>query len=302
MKNNFKTNLTGLGLAAVAGILFSGCKDKDAGFLGSTVIEADTWQVPALVQGPLLSVLKEEGDAVRAGELIAVIDTLPYALQYAEAAANLQDLTAGTATQSSQIRSLEADAKGLEQEAARAKALSQSGASTPQQVDKAVAARDAAKYRAEASKGSLKSLDAKQQALQSRLELLANQLGRCRITAPTDGRVLTRYRNPGEAVSPGQSVFEIGRSDSVHADFFVPQETLAGLALGDTVRIRVERGGAGDAAIVPAVIRFISNDAEFTPKNIQTRESRAELIFRVRAQAASADGLLKRGMPAEVWR
>jgi HlyD family secretion protein len=53
---------------------------------------------------------------------------------------------------------------------------------------------------------------------------------------------------------------------------------------------------------VPAVIRFISSEAEFTPKNIQTRESRAELIFRVRAQAASGDGLLKRGMPVEIWK
>ena len=293
-------NMKILAITIAAGLTLWGCKKEDTGFLGSAVIEAETWQVPALVQGPLLSVLRDEGDEVRHGDLIAVIDTLPYALQYAEAAANLQDLSAGTATQSSQIRSLQADAKGLEQEAGRARALSQSGASTPQQVDKAVAARDAAHYRVEASKSSLTSLESKKQALQSRLELLANQLDRCKITAPVDGRVLTRYRNPGEAVSPGQSVFEIGRSDSVRADFFIPQAELSTLHLGDTVHIRI--GGENDSHKVPAIIRFISSEAEFTPKNIQTRESRAELIFRVRAVSSSGNGALKRGLPVEIWR
>ena len=302
MKNKMKNVfiVTGTLFSVLLAVSVSGCKTKDTGFLGSAVIEAETWQVPALVQGPLLSVLREEGDEVRRGDLIAVIDTLPYALQYAEAVANLQDLSAGTATQSSQIRSLQADAKGLEQEAGRARALSQSGASTPQQVDKAVAARDAAKFRVEASKSSLTSLQAKRQALQSRLELLANQLERCKILSPADGRVLTRYRNPGEAVSPGQSVFELGRSDSVHADFFVPQAELSSLHLGDKVRIRV--GGESNAQYIPATVRFISSEAEFTPKNIQTRESRAELIFRVRAVSSSGNGGLKRGMPVEIWR
>ena len=309
MRNKLNRQTSGKVLLAVLmattvslSMMISGCKKKETGFLGSAVIEAETWQIPALVQGPLLAVLRDEGDEVKQGDLIALIDTLPYALQYAEAQANLLDLTAGTATQSSQIRSLQADAKGLDQEAGRARALSQSGASTPQQVDKAVAARDAARYRVEASKSSLTSLEAKKQALQSRLELLANQLERCRILAPADGRVLTRYRNPGEAVSPGQSVFELGRSDSVHADFFVPQEELSSLHLGDTVRIRIEGAKESTAQHVSAVIRFISSEAEFTPKNIQTRESRAELIFRVRAVSSSGNGTLKRGLPVEIWR
>jgi len=286
--------------AALCAAFTTGCKKKESGFLGSAVVEAETWQVPALVQGPLIAVNADEGDDVRKGDLIAVVDTLPYALQYSEALANLQDLSAAASTQSSQTRSLQADAKGWEQEAGRARALSQSGASTPQQVDKAVAARDAARYRVEASQSALTSLEARKQALHSRLELLANQLERCKIFAPADGRILTRYRNPGEAVSPGQSVFEIGRSDSVHADFFVPQETLSTLRLGDAVSIRI--GSASEAKRVSAVIRFISSEAEFTPKNIQTRESRAELIFRVRAVSASGEGLLKRGLPVEIWR
>jgi HlyD family secretion protein len=260
----------------------------------------ETYQVSALVSGPLIAVLKQEGDSVSAGETLAWIDTLPYALQYAEAAANLAQLGASSATQSSQIRSQGADTKGLDQEADRTRALSRSGASTAQQLDRAVANRDAARYRLEASKQTLKELDAKRQALQARLGLLADQLARCRVASPVGGKVLTRYRNAGEAVSPGQSVYEIGQSDSVHADFFVSQQDLASLKLGDTVRIRIE--DPSGARHVAATVRFIASEAEFTPKNIQTRESRAELVFRVRATGPSGDGLLKRGLPVEIWK
>lgn len=287
---------TALGLSACGG-------DESGDFLGSAVIEVETWQVPALTQGPLLSVLKDEGDPVEQGELLALVDTLPFALQVREAAAGLEELTSTLGSKEDEIRSLGADARGLEREAKRVKALWKSGAATAQQWDKIAAGRDAAQYRLQAARTAREGLEGRRKSLQSRLELLVNQQDRCRITAPGNGTVLTRYRNAGEAVSPGQSVFEIGRGDSVRADFFVPQETVAGLSPGDTVHIRIEGGDAGGAAAhVRAVIRHIANEAEFTPKNIQTRESRAELIYRVRAQAASGGGLLKRGMPVEVWR
>jgi HlyD family secretion protein len=237
---------------------------------------------------------------------------VPFALQVREAAAGLEELAATVVSRTGEIRSLAADLRGLEQEADRAEALAKTGAATAQQLDKLEAARDAARHRLESARAALGSLEGRRKSLQSRLEFLDNQRDRCRILSPASGTVLTRYRSPGEAVAPGQSVFEIGRSDSVRADFFVPRETVAGLSLGDTVRIRVEGGGGEKeegkekgkekAARVPAVIRFIAEEAEFTPKNIQTRESRAELIFRVRAQAAAGDGLLKRGMPVEIWR
>ena len=134
------------------------------------------------------------------------------------------------------------------------------------------------------------------------MDFLRTQLTRCRIEAPVSGIVLTRYRNAGEAVAPGQSVFEIGRRDSVHLDFFVPQGGLSALHLRDEVRIRIEGETKDQVQHVAAVVSFISSEAEFTPKNTQTRESRAELVYRVRAVASSQNGLLKRGLPVEIWQ
>lgn len=301
MKHAMK--IPGAALLATAlsfSLTLSGCRDKEPGtFLGSAVIEVETWQVAALAQGPLLDVLKNEGDAVKAGETLAWIDTLPYALQVSEARANLADLGEAAAAQADQARSIEADLKALDKEASRARALAGDGAATAQALDRAVAARDAARYRLEAARRSLQGATARQEAVRARIGLLQNQLARCRVVAPADGRVLTRYRNPGESVAPGQSVFELGRADSVRADFYVPQAELANLKLGDSVRIRIE--APEGARHVVAAIRFIASEAEFTPKNVQTRESRAELVFRVRAVAPAA-GLLKRGLPVEIWR
>jgi HlyD family secretion protein len=291
-----------LGSAFLAGAL-SGCGKAEKGdFLGSAVVEMETYQVPALTQGPLDAVLRDEGDRVSEGELIALVDTVPYALQYAEAAAAIGQAEAGIASQSSQIASLGAETRGARNEVERIAPLSKQGAATPQQLDRLTSSEEALRFRLEAARRAERGLTAQQEAQEYRVDFLRTQLRRCRILAPASGVVLTRYRNPGEAVTPGQSVFEIGRLDSVYADFFVPQGTLSSLRLGDTVRVRIEGEKSGEARHVPAVIRFIASEAEFTPKNIQTRESRSELVFRVRAEGSSQDGLLKRGLPVEIWR
>ncbi len=297
-----KLSMTLCGLA-LSGILLAGCQKAEKGtFLGSAVIEVETYQVPALVQGPLTSVLKQEGDSVSSGEWIAQVDTVPYALQYSEAKSGIAGFDASYASKSGEISSLQAETHGLDQESNRIAPLSQSGAATEQQLDRITSSKDAAHYRLNAARSSIRGLDAQKQALHYRIEFLQAQLQRCNVLSPVSGIVLTRYRNAGESVNPGQSIFEIGRRDSVHLDFFVPQASLTSLRLGDTVRLRVEGETKADTKHVPAVIRFISSEAEFTPKNIQTRESRSELVFRVRAQASSREGLLKRGLPVEVWR
>ncbi len=288
--------------ATVVSWLGAGCRNSENGdFLGSAVVETETYEVPALEQGPLIAVLHDEGDSVSQGELLALVDTVPYALQYQEAAAGLGEIHANLASQTSQIAADRAEAIGWNKEARRVTPLSQAGAATAQQLDQVTTSQDAARHRLQAAQRGIKSLGAKKQALQYQLDWLRNQVERCRVEAPADGFILTRYRNPGEAVSPGQAVFELGRRDSVYADFYVPQPVMASLRIGAQVHFRVEESGS-PSPLVPAEIRFIASDAEFTPKNIQTRESRSELVFRVRAYAASQNGLLKRGLPIEVWR
>jgi HlyD family secretion protein len=97
----------------------------------------------------------------------------------------------------------------------------------------------------------------------------------------------------------------MGEFDTLYADFFIPQALLASIKYGQTVRIRVDFDVPhvkGKERLLPATVTWIGSEAEFSPKNIQTRQSRNELVFRVRATIPNVNGMLKRGCPVEVWR
>lgn len=288
----------------LAGALaLAGCGGRvDPDFLGSAIVEAETWQVSPTVAGRIAALYKQEGQEAAAGELLAVIDTLPYHLQMQEALAGLAELAAGTRARQNEIKGGQAEIKGLERDYARIAPLAKEGALPPQQEDKLSAGLDAGRAKLSASREVLTSLGAKRQGLEARIALLQDQLRRCYLRAPAAGRILTRYKNADEAAGAGQPIFQLGREDTLQADFFVPQTLLAGIKYGQAVRLRLDTGDPEAPVFLPATVTWIGNEAEFSPKNIQTRESRNELVFRVRARAANQDGSLKRGLPVEVWK
>jgi HlyD family secretion protein len=115
--------------------------------------------------------------------------------------------------------------------------------------------------------------------------------------------VITKYKNPGEVALPGNPLFEVGKYDTMQIDFYVTQPMLPQFHLGQIVRIRLDdSSGKHKENFLSAQISWIGNDAEFSPKNIQTRESRNELVFKIRAMAPNPNGQLKRGLPVEVWK
>jgi HlyD family secretion protein len=291
------------GLLLIAAGMLAGCGGRtDPDFIGSAIVEAETYQVAALTQGQLTALYKQEGQPVADGELLGIVDTVPYVLQLREAQAGLAELDAGKKSQQSQILSGQADVKGLERDYARIAPLAKEGSLPAQQEDKLASGLESGRAKLSAARQMLTSLEAKRQGLEARIALLQDQLRKCYLRAPAPGRVLTRYKNPDEAAAPGQPVFEIGREDTLRVDFFVPQTWLAGIKYGQAVRIRLDQAGSKEGAFLPATVSWIGDEAEFSPKNIQTRESRNELVFRVRALAANKDGTLKRGLPVEVWK
>lgn len=287
-------------LAALA-LAMIGCGGKtDSDLYGSAIAEAQTFQVASTVQGRLAALLKQEGQEVAAGELMAVVDTVPLVLQLKEVEAGLGELSAGLRAREHEIRAAQAELRGLEKDYARISPLVKEGALPPQQEDRLASGLEAARAKLSAGRDMAVSLRGKQEGLEARMESLREQVRRCYLRSAAPGRVLTRYKNPEEVVGPGQPVYEVGRDDTLQVDFFVPQTLLADIKYGQKVRLRLDRGEG--ESFLPATVSWIGEEAEFSPRNIQTRESRNELVFRVRALAANPDGLLKRGLPVEVWK
>jgi HlyD family secretion protein len=238
-------------------------------------------------------------------ELVAVIDTVPLTLKCAEITAAQAQLAQTIAAKRAELASQDNDRKGAEREYRRISELVDKGSLPSQQKDNLETQSDGVNLRLKAGGFALGSLLAQEKAIQAQLSQLRDQIRRCYVKAPVAGVILTRYKNLGEVCLPGNPIYEIGKYDTMRIDFYVAQPMLPELQLGRVVRIRLDAfsaEGKQKALFVPASICWISSDAEFSPKNIQTRESRNELVFKIRALAPNKDGLLKRGLPVEVWK
>jgi HlyD family secretion protein len=263
--------------------------DKD--FLGSAVVESRTWLVATTAGGSIMAMNKDEGQKAERNEL--------------EAIAGMSELAASISAQEAQNKSLATDVAGVEREFGRADQLARQGSAPEQLRDNLGSQLQSTQLKLAASRHMISSLQAKDRALLINRQMLDDQIRRCYVKAPSDGIILTRYRNSGEVAAPGTPLFELGAFDTLYADFFVPQTALASIAYGQKVRIRVDfDDGASRQKMkfLPASVTWIGSEAEFSPKNIQTRQSRNELVFRVRAAIPNTGLILKRGLPVEVWR
>lgn len=288
-------------LCSVASLELLHCSGKATkDFLGSAVVEVTVIQTATTAVGPLLFVSKEEGDAVTVGEIVAVIDTIPLHLKRAELNASAMQLAAHIAASRAGISSGETDLSGAKREYDRIGALVDKGSAPAQQKDALKTTYESGFLKMKSSQLQIAALLAQKDAIDAARASLDDQIKRCVVRSGINGIVISKLKNTGEISLAGQPILEIGKYDTVQIDFFVPQPALSLVTIGGQVRVRIDNMGK-EATFVPAKIAWISNEAEFSPKNIQTRMSRNELVFKIRAFAPNPSLLLKRGLPVEVW-
>jgi HlyD family secretion protein len=131
----------------------------------------------------------------------------------------------------------------------------------------------------------------------NRRDATALSVSWCRIPSPIDGTVLARLHEPGEWASPGVKLMTLADMDQVYAYAYVPQTVLHLIKPGDKVRAFLPESKEGPRA---GTVAFIRPEAEFTPKNVQTREERTRLVYGVKVMLENADRVLKPGMPIEI--
>ncbi len=132
----------------------------------------------------------------------------------------------------------------------------------------------------------------------SKKDDLETRVGWCEVYSPLKGTVLTKYFEEGELVNPGAKLVTIGNLEEVYAYFYLPHDEIASLKINQQVEATLPEM---DDKKFPGVIEFINPDAEFTPKNVQTRDERTRLVFGVKIRFANKEGILKPGMTLE-WK
>ena len=286
----------------------AGCGgNSDGGIEASGTIEGTEINVAAEVGGRVLRVPVTEGARVAAGDTLVVINDEEYRLQLKQAAANLasQDAAYRLAREGSRKEDLlqaEAAFDAARADHQRMKDLLATATITQKQYDdvyaRFVAAEQTyAKARAGLRPEEISGARARRESAAAQVELLQKRIRDCTVLAPAPGTVTLRAVEPGELVGPGSNVVRLTFLDKVKLTIYVNEAELGFVTLRQPAEVFID--SFGESRPFSGSVVYISPSAEFTPKNVQTKEERTKLVFAVKIQVDNPDGALKPGLPAD---
>jgi HlyD family secretion protein len=287
-------------------------QDLPHGFAaGNGRIEAVEIDIAARTAGRIREILANEGDFVRAGLILAKMDTAVLEAQHREAEAQLRRALIGIETAQSLVTQREAEKQAAEaliaqrnaeldaaqKRLVRTRELAAKKAISEAQLDDdraaaaaakaAVGAAEAQAAAAQAAIGRARSdviaAEASVEAARATVQRIQADIDDSVLKAPRDGRVQYRVAQPGEVLSPGGVVLNMVDLTDVYMTFFLPTEQAGRVALGAEARLVLD---AAPQYVIPAEISFVADVAQFTPKTVETQEERQKLMFRIKARIA----------------
>lgn len=285
----------------VAAILLASCQNKPE-YDATGIFEATTVTVSAETNGKILSLGISEGDSIKAGQCVALIDTTMLALQYKQLRSQQSSTESSTPDIAAQAASLRSQIEHQQNECERISRLLADGAATQKQSDDANAALRTLRAQLDALLSSLgksqTSISDNAVAIQYQMAQINEQIIKSHILAPITGTVLSKYAEAGEFASPGRPLFKVADLNDIYLRSYFTANQLANLKIGQKVTVIADFGG-DEQYEYPGTIIWIAQESEFTPKSIQTEDSRANLVYAVKI-AVKNDGRLKLGQYGEV--
>lgn len=274
----------------------------EAEFDAQGSFEATEVVVSAEAAGRILRLDAEEGTAVEPGVTIGQIDTLQLDLQRRQLLAQQAALLASRPDIRAQAAALREQIAKQERELTRVQNLLRDGAATPKQRDDIEAQLRILRSQLSATLSSLDkstvTIDGNAAVVEAQIAALDDRIARCRIASPIAGVVLTKYAEAGELAAVGKPLLKVADLERLYLRAYFTSEQLASIRLGDRVTVTADFGG-DQRYDYEGRIAWISPESEFTPKTIQTRDSRAHLVYAAKI-AVRNDGRLKIGLTGEV--
>lgn len=283
-------------------LLAASCVEGNKAYDASGVFESTEVTVSAEGNGKILSLDLQEGDRLEAGQIVGCIDTVQLHLSEIQLEASRRAVGSGRLDISRQIAALESQIGKQRQELDRFTKLEKAGASNRKQVEDIQAQIETLERQLAAQKESLNSsnrnVSGQADALEAQIEQIRDRIRKCVITSPVAGTVLAKYSEAGEFAALGRALFKVADIDNIRLRAYITADQLTTLKLGQQVRVFADQGSSGRKEYAGTLI-WISDKAEFTPKTIQTRDERANLVYAVKI-AVENDGLIKLGMYGDV--
>lgn len=301
---------------AVTALVISGCKSNGHAVDASGTFEAEEVIVSSELGGKILSFNVEEGQQLSKDSVVGTVDATSLSLQEQQVEASINALNQKTADASPQVQLLQnqlsvqqSQLDNLLHEKGRIENLIKADAATGKQLDDINAQIDVARKSMSVTQQQIhvqknniatqnRSILSEAEPLRKRAAQIKDQAGRAHIVNPVGGTVITKYAQQGEITSPGKALYKIADLSTLTLRAYITGSQLSQVKLGQTVKVLTD-DGKDKYRETTGTISWISDKAEFTPKTIQTKEERANLVYAVKIKVKN-DGLLKIGMYGEV--
>jgi HlyD family secretion protein len=292
----------------LAVLLGPGCSTGDKNVVeASGTIEGTDINIGTEVAGKVKTLRVDEGSIVKQGDTLLTIDDAEYQIQLRQALANLESFEASyrlvlAGSREEDVIQAEAAFKNAQDDYKRMKDLLASQTVTQKQYDDAYARYVAAqqtyvKLKRGFRPEEIANARSRRDYAAAQVDLLRKKVRDCSILSPTSGTVTLKAIEPGELVTLGSNVLRITRLDPVNLMIYVNEQELGKIHLGQSAKVNIDAFGQGKT--FDGTVVYISPVAEFTPKNVQTKEERTKLVFGIKLEVKNPDGALKPGLPAD---
>lgn len=294
MKKLIYTILLGCGIAA--------CNGNDREYDASGIFEAKTVIVSSEISGRLERLAIEEGDVVEKGQIVGNVDTMQLHWLRLQAEKGERAVNSRIPDVEKQLNVTREQLKKATIERDRVARLLKGGAATEKQMDDANTQVEVITKMLAAQTNQLNTAVAgardEGDVYGLKIEQVKDQLRRCQIVNPISGTVLMKYTEENELTAPAKALYKVGNLENLFLRVYVESGQLARLKVGQDVEVYAQCG-AREYKQYPGKITWIASEAEFTPKTIQTRDERENLVYAVKISVKN-DGFLKIGMYADV--
>ena len=275
---------------------------EEAEFDAQGTFEATEVVVSSEATGRILNFDIEEGMTIVANQAVGTIDSLQLHLQRKQLLAQQSALLTSRPDVKKQVASLREQIVKQKSELRRVENMLSDGAATQKQKDDIEAQIKILEGQLEATLSTLSkntsTINDNSVALEAQIAALDDRISKCRILSPVGGTVLVKYAEAGELASVGKPLMKIADLKNIYLRAYFTSDQLANIKLGDEVKVVADFGGK-ERYDYTGRVAWISSESEFTPKTIQTKDSRANLVYAVKI-AVENDGRLKIGLAGEV--
>lgn len=279
-------------------ISLNSCKNKEEKADAYGNFEATETTISAESNGKLMVFNIEEGQNLKKGVLIGVIDTIPLHLKKLQLAASKTVVYSKSKSVLSQVNVLKSEKKAALRVKTRVENLLRENAGTQKQLDDINDKIAVINQQIITAKTQTKPVLSGVNPINAQIQQLNDQIKKSKIINPVNGTVLTKYAEPNELTSFGKPLYKIANLETMLFKGYISEKQLATINIDDTVILKID--GVNGSKNYEGNVSWISSEAEFTPKIIQTKEERVNLVYAIKVNVKN-DKSIKIGMPAEMW-